>query len=346
MSFRKLFFLILILFFTTTYYFYFNIYKREMMQVDEITFTIEKNESVSKLADRLEEEKIIKDAWLFKKYLIWKKQDRNITYGEYTVKSPITLARLVEVLNKPDFSEMTLTVLPGSTMRTVSQSFAQQTNFEYRDFENILGISAFDYRKDKKNLVKIANFGKYKVLKDKPNYVSLDGYLAPETFNFYKKASAEEIIEKFIAHRDSQFTDQMYDDIEKSGRTVYEILIMASILEKEVRGLEDKKKVADLFWRRYDQNWALQADSTVHYVVNKAGNVFTTAEDRKIDSPWNTYKYPGLPLGPICNPSLDSIMAAIYPTKNNYNYFLTDLKGVVYYAVSNDEHNQNRFKYL
>jgi len=121
---------------------------------------------------------------------------------------------------------------------------------------------------------------------------------------------------------------------------------MASILEREVRSKDDKAIVSDLFWRRYNLNWALQADSTVHYAVRKKGDVFTTREDRDSVSPWNTYKYPGLPLGPISSPSLGSIMAAIYPEGNNYWYFLTDSDGAVHYAKNLDEHNQNVQKYL
>jgi UPF0755 protein len=117
---------------------------------------------------------------------------------------------------------------------------------------------------------------------------------------------------------------------------------MASLLEREVRSPADKKKVSDLFWRRYAMGWALQADSTVHYVHGKKGDVFTTSAERKIDSPWNTYKYPGLPIGPISTPSLNAIMAAIYPEKNEYWYFLTTPEGEVKYAKTLEEHNANK----
>jgi len=153
-------------------------------------------------------------------------------------------------------------------------------------------------------------------------------------------------VQKLITERESQFTDQMYADIVKSGHSVFEVLTMASILEREVRDSKDRKLVSDLFWRRYDQNWALQADSTVHYAVGKNGTVFTTAEDRDSLSPWNTYRYPGLPIGPISTPSLDSIMASIYPQSNEYWYFLTDKDGVVRYGKTLEEHNLNRQKYL
>jgi UPF0755 protein len=176
--------------------------------------------------------------------------------------------------------------------------------------------------------------------------VSFEGYLAPDTYRIYEDATLEEMIEKLIAERDLQFTEEMYRDIERSGRTVYEVITMASIVEREVRTTESRKKVADIFWRRYDMNWALQADSTVHYVVGKNGSVFTTREDRASLSPWNTYKYPGLPLGPISNPSLDAILATIYPEPNDDWYFLTTDEGEVKYAKTIEQHNANVSAYL
>jgi UPF0755 protein len=185
-----------------------------------------------------------------------------------------------------------------------------------------------------------------KLLADKPSFISYEGFLAPDTYRIFKNSTATDIVKKLIFERNSQFTDKMYEDVKKSDRTLFEVITMASIVEREVRGKEDKSIVADIFWRRYDMNWALQADSTVHYAVGKKGNVFTTKEDRDSMSEWNTYRWPGLPLGPISNPSLESIIATIYPTKNNNWYFLTATDGSVKYGKTLEEHNQNVFRYL
>ncbi len=104
--------------------------------------------------------------------------------------------------------------------------------------------------------------------------------------------------------------------------------------------------MADLFLRRLEKGWALQADSTVHYISGRNGDVFTKKTERDVDSLWNTYKYPGLPPGPISTPSIESIMAVVYPKANPYWYFLTDLEGGVHYGKTLDEHNTNRFTYL
>ena len=326
------------------WFLYSEIFSAPAQYADKVTFEIEKGESVSLVAEKLEEKHIIRSAWFFKKYLSFRKLDTEIREGEFVVESPITLARVINILANPTQAETTVTILPGWDLREIADYFEKQGIVSSTDFLAVVGQSAYNYKVEREIAPVVE--GDWKIMADKPNFVSYDGYLAPDTYRIFKNATIEEIVQKLIDERESQFTDQMYSDIEKSGRTVFEVLTMASILEREVRSSEDKKIVADLFWRRYDQNWALQADSTVHYAVNKKGDVFTTAEDRDSLSPWNTYRYPGLPLGPISTPNIDSIMAAIYPENNDYWYFLTDDKGVVIYGKTLEEHNTNRLKYL
>lgn len=212
----------------------------------------------------------------------------------------------------------------------------------------MVGEPAVDYRIQKNKLpaLDFSAESYNSVLKAKPQYVSYEGYLAPDTYRIYKDATLEEVINKLIAWRLNSLEPEIFENIKISRKTFFEILTMASILEREVRSIADKKLVADIFWRRLSKNWALQADSTVHYAVAKEGNVFTTAKDRQTDSLWNTYKYPGLPPSPICNPGLDSIQAALYPEANNYWYFLTDKDGGVHYAKTLEEQNVNKYKYL
>jgi UPF0755 protein len=138
----------------------------------------------------------------------------------------------------------------------------------------------------------------------------------------------------------------MRQEITDSKKTPHQILTMASIIEKETKFPEDRSIVSDILWRRVQRGIRLQVDSTVHYLVNRSGDVFTTGEERQIDSPWNTYKYAGLPPGPICNPSVESIKAAIRPQKNDYWYFLSDKEGRLHYAKTLEEQNENARKYL
>ena len=222
-------------------------------------------------------------------------------------------------------------------------NFLRKISLKGEDVYKFTGRPATDYRRAAFVLPKIEEL---KILADKPAHVSYEGYLAPETYRVFKDASLGEVLNKIIRQRNKEIGEDIWFAVEKSGRNFFEILTMASLLEKEVRSSEDKAMVADILWRRYDKKWALQVDSSVHYAVNKIGTVFTTEKDRAADSLWNTYKYRGLPLGPISNPGLDSIKAALYPEKNNYWYFLTGKDGRVYYAKTLEEHNFNRARYL
>ncbi len=242
----------------------------------------------------------------------------------------------------PPRPEVALTIIPGWNLRQVAdylvaQGFASSTNDVYQ----LIGEPAVDYRRKGILLPRVSADS---VTSYKPDYISYEGFLAPETYRVFRDASLLDVIRKFIDQRDKQIDAAMWEDINKSGHSFYEILTVASLLEEEVQSPADKAKVADILWRRYKNNWALQLDSTVHYAVDKTGNVFTTDKERSFDSLWNTYKYPGLPLGPISNPDLESIKAALYPEKNSYWYFLTGKDGMVYYAKTLDEHNANKRK--
>lgn len=333
---------------------YSEIYIAGALLADKIHFEVKKGESASALAARLEKEQVIRNAFLFRQYLKLKNLDTKIGHGFFEVEKPITLIRVAEALRNPSAQEFEITIIPGWDLRDVQEYFINSeigsdlSGLGEQDkrsrISQIIGIPAVDYRALASSFT--GEFD-YKVTESKPGYVSYEGYIRPDTYRVYKDAAVEEIFSKLIKARNSEFTDEMYGDIEKDGRTVHEILTMASLLEREVRDVKDRAKVADLFWRRHDVGMGLQADSSVHYSVGKKGDMFTTKEDRDTINPWNTYKYPRLPLGPISNPGIDSIMAAIHPEKNDYWYFLTTIDtGEVKYAETLEEHNQNVRKYL
>jgi len=316
-----------------------------------MVFIVEPNESVAALALRLEREQVIRSAWLFRKYLVWKGIDKEIQAGQFTVTAPITLARVVAVLQaRATQEERTITIIPGWDLRDLLEYLEKEGLTQADELFALVGEPARLYDPPQaavgKDRLAPVFPSDAKVLADHPLTVSYEGYLAPETYRIFSDATLKGIIEKLIGERDQEFTESMSADIEKAKRSVHEVLTVASLVEREVRGKVDRAKVADIFWRRYDAGWALQADSSVHYVAGRKGDVFTTKKERDADSLWNTYKYPGLPPSPICNPSIESIQAAIYPEKNDYWYFLTTFEGNVKYARTLDEHNANVGRYL
>ncbi len=333
---------------------------------DRVTFTVAQGEGVSQLAQRLENEGVIRSSFAFKLYTRLKKIDRHIRAGSYVVSAPVTVTKVAgELLYAGGAEEKTITIIPGWDLYDTADYLKEQGFIESEEefFDRAVGIPAHEYSLKKQlplPLLEIDTWQmtmpelqgsltttmKLAVLRDKPWFVSLEGYLAPDTYRVYADATVQDVIIRLLQERDKQFTSEVYAAIEESKHTIHEVVTLASIVEREVRAVDDRRMVADIFWRRLKQGWALQADSTVHYAVGKEGDVFTTDADRAVDSPWNTYKYPGLPPGPISNPSVASIDAVIHPQANTYWYFLTDLEGTVHYAQTLDEHNANVFTYL
>jgi UPF0755 protein len=167
-----------------------------------------------------------------------------------------------------------------------------------------------------------------------------EGYLFPDTYLFLPNASPVEIVNALIGnyHKKIQALD---DDLSKFNKTESDIIKMASIIEEEARTEETRRTVAGILWKRLDLGMPLQVDSSFKYINGKTTATLTMA-DLKINSPYNSYLYKGLPPTPICNPGLDSIRATITPIKTDYLFFLTDKNGNMYYAKTYSEHLKNK----
>jgi UPF0755 protein len=161
----------------------------------------------------------------------------------------------------------------------------------------------------------------------------------------YEDATAEEIIKKMLENFEKKMTPELLQDIKKQGRTLRDIIIMASILEKEVQTEKDMRLIADILWRRLEINWALEVDSTLNYILDDKKPALTN-KDLLIDSPYNTYKYTGLPPSPISNPGLAAIRAAIYREPNNFWFYLSKPDGETVFSVNFEEQVGNKGKYL
>lgn len=181
----------------------------------------------------------------------------------------------------------------------------------------------------------------YEFLKNK-KVKTLEGYLFPDTYYFAKDDTAREIVTKLLNNFKLRFTAQMQEDITSQKKTVDEAITMASIVEKEVRTDEEKKIASGLFWSRIENQHALQSCATLAYALGENKKQYSLS-DTRIVSPYNTYINRGLPPGPISNPGLDSINAAIYPKDTDYNYFLSDpATGKTYFSKTITEHNTKK----
>ena len=307
-----------------------------------VVITVLPAENVRDVAAHLKSDRAIVSATLFRLYARVHHLDRTMQAGTFTIDAPATIARIAEALTEPQSrAERQITIIPGWDLRDIAAYFEKEGIAQKNEVYDLLGFPAV-----KKN-GQVHFDAPIQLLSAKPNDISLEGYLAPDTYRIFVGEPLSDTVERLIEHREEQITPEVVAYIQKSGHTFHEILTMASILEREVPHESDMAKVADLFWRRVDAGWGLQADSTVHYATGKEGDVFTTAKDRDSDNPWNTYKWKGLPPGPISTPSIGAIRAAASPEKNDAWFFLTTLDtGEVKYAKTLEGHNANVRKYL
>mgnify|MGYP001612200238 CR=1 FL=1 len=169
-----------------------------------------------------------------------------------------------------------------------------------------------------------------------------EGYLFPDTYNFYPNTTADEVYDALRKNFTKKYQEIAFD-VSLSRRKPEDIVIMASLLEREARTLEDRAVISGILWKRLDEGMPLQVDATLVYLT---GDAYTSIADTKIDSPYNTYKNKGLPIGPIANPGIDALRAAAQPVKTPYYYYLSDKKGEMHYASTFAGHQVNREKYL
>lgn len=249
-------------------------------------------------------------------------------------------------------SEETIQILEGWTNRDIGQYFERQGKWSSDEFLAIVGLPQVDYRRDK-NAPALKDWSpEFSFLKDKPKYYGLEGYLFPDTYRIYASSTVTDVVRKMLENFDKKLTAPMRADIKKQGKTIYDIITMASIIEKEApidyqkEDNRDARIISGIFWNRLKIGQGLQSDATLTYIFGD-NDPSHSLKDTKVDSPYNTYKYRGLPPGPICNPGILAIEAAIYPIATDYYYFLTPLgKDEVIYAHTNEEQVQNKNKYL
>ena len=292
-------------------------------------FLIPKGYSASQIGNKLGKEGLIRSPLAFKMYVQVTGQAKKIQAGEYNLSSDLNLFKVVELLVKGP-SEIWVTVPEGFRREEIARRFAVNFEVEDRDgfIRQFMAASA-----------------------------DMEGFLFPDTYLFPKTASPSAVVAGMRANFDRKVDSQMKKDIELSEYNLSQIIVMASIVERETLSDAERPLVAGILFKRLEAGWPLQADATVQYA---AGNIRCKTSD--IDCKWwepptgqdisgisslyNSYRYPGMPPGPIANPGLSSIKAAVYPQSSDYWYYLHAPSGEIYYASTLEEHNQNIRDYL
>jgi len=301
----------------------------------EETFIIEKGEGLQQISERLSQAGLISSKLSFEVYVWLRGWPTKLQAGEYILSRDLNIRELSAVLavGRDATSETMITIIEGWTIKDIANYLEKQRVVSSSDF-----LSA---------VVRVSDHPTLSVLSERPSGVSLEGYLFPDSYRVFRGASSDEIITKMLSNFDNKFSPDLREAISRRGQTVFETLIMASILEKEIKKTEDLPVAAGVFYKRLKAGQMLQSDATLNYVLSENERQDRlNATNLKNQSLYNTYNHLGLPPGPIGNPGLAAIKAAVFPDTNSYWYFLTDKDGNTHFAKTFAEHSENRRLYL
>jgi len=294
-------------------------------------FKIEKGEGSRIVSENLVQEKLISGKWYFYYYMQTHDLINKILPGDYQLSGNMTIPEIATSITQEQNKFSKITFPEGWDSKKMAERLSAN-NFSGDEFLEIVKNPPSELT------------GKYSFFSLLPEGTNLEGYLFPDTYFFSQKFSTVEITGKILNNFDNQLSSDLREEIKKQKKTLNEIITMASIIEKEVRNDEDRKIVSGIFWNRIKAGQALQSCATISFILGVSKDQYSF-EDTRIQSPYNTYLNQGLPPGPISNPGISSIEAAIYPAQTNYNYFLSDPQsGRTVFSKNIEEHNANKVK--
>src|SRR3989338_1222234 len=299
------------LLFTVGYVFF--IQPPENFPVDRLVSVPER--TLSEVAEELKAEGVIQSPLAFKALVVFFGHERSARAGDYLFKEPKDVIRIARAIANGMFGlePIRIRVSEGATTREMAIIF--RSRLERFNESNFL-----------------------------PQAQALEGHLFPDTYFFLPNATEDTVIQTMRQNFDTRIAG-LIPDIEKSGHSLNDIITMASIIEREARISADRKMISGVLWNRIERNMALQVDAVFLYSIRK--NTFQLPlADLASDSLYNTYKNKGLPPTPIGSPSLDSIEAALYPTKNQYLFYLADNRGVTHFSKTYAEHLRKKRLYF
>ena len=300
----------------------------------KVEVVIKQGMSTSQIASLLKKKYLIRDEFFFKVYMKLNRRD-SIKASTYYLSKNMNLDNIVSLLEKgASNTDISITFKEGKTIKDYAKVLSETTNISEDEFLTKM--------KDKTyltSLIKSYWFLTDAIL-DSNIYYGLEGYLAPDTYNFKDKdVTVEEVIKTLLDQEEKNLSP--YKDT-LSKMNVHEVLTLASISELEGLKDTDRKLIVGVFQNRLSKGMNLGSDVTTYYAFNQAMDKDLTSEMFNTYNPYNTRSSEmagKLPVGPICNPSKESILASINPTKSDYYYFVADKNGNVYYTKTSSEHS-------
>lgn len=296
----------------------------------EKSVIVAEGSSTEQIANLLKKEKLIKSERAFRWHARSAKLDDKFKSGKFVLKgSEATPAIAQKLTEAPQINR--ITIKEGQTQDEIAAQLDALNVASKSEFAS-LKASAFDYD----------------FLKDAPRSATLEGFLFPDTYELpTANVEASALADIFLKEFDNKLSAELRQRIAANQATIFDTVIVASLLEKEVRSDQDRKLVAGIIYRRLREDIRLDIDATVNYALDIPYTQPLTADDLASDNPYNTRRVKGLPPGPISNPSLSSLVAAANPQASDFLYYLSDPKtGRTIFAETLDEHNANVQQYL
>lgn len=311
---------------------------------NEITINIPENTLPNTVLKDLEDKGVIKSAF-FAKICMRQENLSNIKAGIYVVDSSWSVKEVLEYLNVATnavTNEVLITIPEGYWAKDIAKKIEEVTNVSAKECLDLWNDDSF-----LKEMIQKYEFLDKSILNDKV-HVKLEGYLYPNSYYVYKETSARDITIKLLDGFNNVY-QSLKEEIAKSKYSVHEIVTFASVVQFESGKAEDMPIISSVFYNRFKSGMNMGSSVTVCYALYEGFSDFMDCESNSnIDSPYNTYLYSGLPVGPVNNPSLDALKAVVNPADTDYYYFIADIygDGKLIPAKTYEEHLKNIKKYL
>ncbi len=308
---------------------------------EPVRFTVERGEPARSIAARLEEAGLITDARLFELYLRYYGLSTKLEAGEFTLRRNMTMPEIAQALQQARAEEVVITIKEGWRIEEIADYLGAEGVVDPQEFL-ALARTPEALSPDVRN--------QFQFIQALPPGSSLEGYLFPETYRVAIGSDPETIIATMLRTFDDRVPLKWREDAAARGYTLHQIITMASIIERETPRADERPLVSSVYWNRLEGRCPeagtyLQADPTVQYAMGRPGEWWWKPPNievySQIQSPYNTYLNPGLPPGPIANPGLTAIQAAVYPAQTQYCFFVATGDGGHVFAVTLAEHERN-----
>lgn len=291
---------------------------------DSVQVIVSTGETVTTVSQELEEKGLIKNAFALQVYHRLEKRD-DIRAGVYTFSKQQTAVDILHKMQTGDTDEARITFKPGETVLNARQVLKKA------GYSDKVITNAFEKQ-----------YTKYPMMMDRPAGTTVEGFILGETYSYTKRYTVENILDRPFSLLQQYITDEKLEDaFKKQGLTLYQGIILASIIQKEVSKQDDMALVSSVFHNRLKKNMPLGSDVTAAYGVQIQGKKTSVVEAVSIDTPYNTRIHTGLPPAPIASPGMRALRAAANPADSQYLYFVAGDDGKTYFATTNEEHERN-----